>query len=59
VLIKPDKPWERLGISWLSVLQDEGLYRIWYSAYESLKKVNGKKLIMARVCYAYSEDGVH
>ena len=51
-----DKPWESFIINaWLTTMEDEGRYRMWYEAYD---KTHGGD-DQARYCYAESTDGIH
>ncbi|MCX6898916.1 MAG: hypothetical protein NT105_09465 [Verrucomicrobia bacterium] len=52
IVIRPDKPWERLMISfYLTVLDEEGKLRMWYICRDKENRPN--------VAYAESRDGVH
>lgn len=57
-LLLPEKPWERTAIwRWLSVMEDDGVYRMWYDAYsEDPTDAFGW---IPRLCCAESRDGVH
>ena len=50
-VLAPEKPWEQRGCSNPSVMLDEGIYKMWYSA-------TGEDGI-PRDCYATSTDGIH
>ena len=50
-MLMPEKPWESHGCSNPTVMLDEGVYKMWYSA-------NGEDGI-PRDCYATSTDGIH
>ena len=50
-VLTPEKPWESHGCSNPTVMLDEGVYKMWYSA-------NGEDGV-ARDCYATSTDGIH
>ncbi len=50
-VLTPEQPWESRGCSNPTVMLDEGVYKMWYSA-------NGEDGI-ARDCYATSTDGIH
>ncbi len=50
-VLMPEKPWESRGCSTPTVMLDEGIYKMWYSA-------NGEDGV-ARTCYATSTDGIH
>ena len=49
-----DKPWERWHLNWLTVLEDNGRYRMWYEAFSDPTDDFG-----CRLCYAESEDMIH
>ncbi|MFA6563932.1 MAG: hypothetical protein WCV00_18670 [Verrucomicrobiia bacterium] len=52
IVIRPDKPWEQLMISfYLTVLDEEGKLRMWYICRDKENRPN--------VAYAESRDGVH
>jgi hypothetical protein len=52
IVIRPDKPWEQLMISfYLTVLDEEGKLRMWYICRDKANRPN--------VAYAESRDGVH
>jgi hypothetical protein len=52
LVIRPDRPWEKLMISfYLSVLEEDGKLRMWYSVRDT-PKTGG-------VAYAESTDGIH
>lgn len=50
-VLTSEKSWERHGCSCPTVMLDEGIYKMWYTA-------NGEDGTM-RECYATSTDGVH
>jgi hypothetical protein len=57
-VLVPEKPWERLGIfRWVSVIDDEGLYRMWYDAYGD--DPSGVFRWIPRLCYAESHNGIN
>lgn len=52
IVIRPDKPWEQLMISfYLTVLDEEGKLRMWYICRDKQNRPN--------VAYAETRDGVH
>lgn len=70
----PEKPWESGGVDVQHVIQDNGLYRVWYSAtdqpvakWKVLVLPNGRKKMQSDIqpgyfsgtCYMESRDGVH
>jgi hypothetical protein len=50
-VLTSEKSWERHGCSCPTVMLDEGIYKMWYTA-------NGEDGV-ARECYATSTDGIH
>ena len=50
-VLAPEKPWESRGCNNPTVMLDEGVYKMWYSA-------NGEDGT-PRDCYATSTDGIH
>ena len=57
-LLLPEKPWERVAIwRWVSVMEDNGVYRMWYDAYS--EDPAGVFRWIPRLCYAESRDGVN
>jgi len=52
VVIRPDRPWEALMISfWVTVLEDNGRLRMWYICRDKRNRPN--------LAYAESHDGLH
>lgn len=49
-----DQPWERWHLNWLTVLKDNGKYRMWYEAFSDPADDFG-----CRLCYAESDDMLH
>ena len=49
-----DQPWERWHLNWLTVLRDNGKYRMWYEAFSDPADNFG-----CRLCYAESDDMLH
>jgi len=48
----PEKTWEHNAIWWIiSVVDDEGVYKMWYDAWDEENQW--------RLCYATSQDGIH
>lgn len=58
-VLRGDRPWDRGWIGYLTVLEDEGLYKIWYIATpeSTVEEVDSGQAF--RLCYAVSEDGIH
>lgn len=51
-----DRPWESMCLGgYTTILEENGLYRLWYEAYAS----HYKEDYDARLCYAVSDDGIH
>lgn len=51
-----DRPWESMCIGGYStVMEENGLYRLWYEAYAS----DYREDYDAKLCYAFSYDGIH
>ncbi|HOJ11921.1 MAG TPA: hypothetical protein PK733_15205 [Clostridiales bacterium] len=51
--IKADKPWESMSTGWGTMLYEDGLYRMWYEAWDSKYKNDHDGFL----CYAESKDG--
>ena len=53
-VLVPKTPWETKGIhAYSTVIEDDGLYRMWYDAIAAGDKPHSRCL-----CYATSEDGI-
>lgn len=50
-ILKADRPWECETLAWVQVMEDEGVYRMWYGI---SGRIHGE---MERLCYAQSDDG--
>jgi len=51
-VLLPDRPWERRGLDvWSSVLEADGIYKMWYSC--------TSRKDQSFLCHATSEDGEH
>jgi len=50
----PDKPWESRQLNWVSMLFEDGLYRVWYEAFDN----DSTHDCECRLCYAESRDGI-
>lgn len=57
VAIVFDAPWEGNTSGYVTVFEDDGLFRMYYRASDSSPGSEGRD--EQRVCYACSEDGVH
>lgn len=51
----PDKPWENASLSWFSILEDRGTYRMWYECYDVPGWPTPDD---SSFCYAESKDGI-
>lgn len=51
-VIRSDKPWDAFNIIWLSAAEDDGMYKMWYHAFDNDQWGGGK----CRLCYAVSKD---
>jgi len=58
-VLRGDRPWDRGWIGWLTVLEDGGVYKMWYIAApeSTVEEIDSGKAF--RLCYAVSEDGVN
>ena len=58
-VLRGDRPWDRGWIGWLTVLEDEGVYKMWYLAApeSTVEEVDSGRAF--RLCYAVSEDGIN
>ena len=58
-VLAPEMPWEKrvLGL-YTTVLDDNGIYRMWYDAYVGLVEEKYRSAPRS-LCYASSEDGIH
>lgn len=54
-VLTSDKPWEAFSIGWSCLIDDDGLYKLWYSASDHDQWAGGQW----HLCYATSEDGRH
>ena len=52
-VIKCDRPWEKFGITYHSVVEEDGLFRMWYQAVPKPFWWTDE----SRICYAESNDG--
>jgi|GEM_PF-1056573 len=50
-VLEPVFPWESFCLSYFNVMEDAGVYRMWYGAYEAPSMAR-------RICYATSIDGL-
>lgn len=51
-----DKPWEDATLNWFSVIEDAGVYRMWYECYDVAGWPTPDD---TSFCYAESSDGIH
>jgi hypothetical protein len=58
-VLAPEKPWEKgvVGL-YTTVLEDDGIYRMWYDAIAKTTEEKYKSTPRS-LCYATSEDGIH
>ncbi len=54
-LLKAEKPWESMCLSWFNVIHDAKGWHLWYSAYDKTYRNDNDALL----CYASSDDGLH
>ncbi|MBE6954055.1 MAG: hypothetical protein E7452_10960 [Ruminococcaceae bacterium] len=54
-ILRPDKPWESRQLNWVSMRVEDGLYRVWYEAFD----LDSTHDCECRLCYAESRDGEH
>ncbi len=54
-VLRPDQPWESSQLGYVSMRVENGLYRVWYEAFD-LASTNDCE---CRLCYAESTDGEH
>ncbi len=55
-ILHSDKPWDAFRLTYFSVAEDEGVYKMWYQAYDADQWSRGSK---SRLCYAVSQDGLN
>lgn len=48
----PEYPWENWTLSYFNVMEDSGLYKMWYGCWE-------KPAMVRHICYAASPDGIN
>ena len=53
--LRPDQPWESRQLGWVSMRVENGLYRVWYEAFD----MDSGNDCESRLCYAESTDGEH
>lgn len=54
-----DKPWEGDCTRVMNILEDNGIYRMYYLTYWMKDPKTGKKWTDYNICYAESRDGIH
>jgi len=55
-----DEPWEGDGCNYHNLINDNGLYRLYYLGWEMISSDGAKHTLSGvKVCYAESQDGVH
>ena len=52
-VLRGEHQWESFSIGWSCVLEDDGLFKLWYAASDSDQWAGGRW----HLCYATSEDG--
>ena len=57
-VIKSDKPWDAFRLIFFTVADDEGIYKMWYQAYDKDQWSGGGERGVPRMCYAVSKDGL-
>jgi len=55
-VLRPDRIWENVTLSWFNVMDDGGKYRMWYECYDLDGWVGTDD---TSFCYAESSDGIH
>ncbi|MBR5520167.1 MAG: hypothetical protein IKU55_05570 [Clostridia bacterium] len=53
--LRPDQPWENRQLNWITMRVENGLYRVWYEAFDQTSTRDSE----CRLCYAESTDGEH
>ncbi|MBR5520168.1 MAG: hypothetical protein IKU55_05575 [Clostridia bacterium] len=53
--LRPDQPWESRQLGWVTLRIENGLYRVWYEAFDNSSTHDCE----CRLCYAESTDGEH
>ena len=56
-VIQCDKLWDAFNITFLTVAEDDGIYKMWYHAFDGDQWTPGAAG-MSRLCYAVSRDGL-
>lgn len=56
IALKFDKPWEGLFCSYITVIKDENIWRMYY---RGLPRIDTHENPIAVTCYAESKDGIH
>ena len=54
-VLHSDKPWEAFKLIYFSVAEDDGVYKMWYQAFDKDQWGGGRP----RLCYAVSQDGLN
>ena len=54
-ILKSDRPWDAFNLIYFSVAEDDGVYKMWYQAYDDDQWGRGRP----RMCYATSTDGLN
>ena len=56
IVLELEKPWENILGQYTTVVEDEGIYKMWYDAFVGIAR---SKEVPLSVAYATSTDGVH
>lgn len=54
-ILHSDKPWDAFNLIYFSIAEDDGVYKMWYQAYDDDQWGRGRP----RMCYATSNDGLN
>ena len=58
IALEFDEPWERGGCGCFNIVEAEGIYRLYYLAYDSSPSGDDGHIREVRLCYAQSSDGL-
>jgi hypothetical protein len=54
-MLEPNRPWESATLNWFTVMEDDGVFRMWYECYDVAGWYGADDIAF---CYAESADGV-
>ena len=54
-ILRSDKPWDAFTLGWNCLLEDNGVYKMWYHGCDGDQWAGGR----FRLCYAVSKDGLN